>query len=149
MALGPNIFIHKHSFERRAVPMKKVLVSFFALALLLYVAPVAHAEQWVFLGKAHVDGQHDHDNIEIGRAAGRYRFLQVRVNNAPIEFDHIVVHYGDGRAQTLQVRDVIRKGGRTRAIPLAGDRVVQSLELWYGKAKPNSAQPEVNLFGQQ
>jgi hypothetical protein len=129
--------------------MKKALVSLFAAALLFCLAPAAHAADWIYLGQAHVDGQHDHDNIEVGKAAGRYRFLQVRVNNAPIEFDHIVVHYGNGESETLQVRDVIRRGGRTRAIPLEGDRIVQSLELWYGKANPNSRRPEVNLFGQK
>src|SRR5690242_15038228 len=129
--------------------MKKVLVSLFVLALVLYVAPSANAANWTFLGQSHVDGQHDHDNIEVGKAAGRYRFLQVRVNNAPIEFDRIVVHYGNGQAETLEVRDVIRKGGRSRAIPLAGDRIVQSLELWYGKAHPLSRRPEVSLFGQK
>jgi hypothetical protein len=129
--------------------MKKVLVSIFAVALVFCLAPMAHAENWVYLGQAHVDGQHDHDNIEVGKAAGRYRFLQVRVNNAPIEFDRIVVHYGNGQAETLQVRDVIRKGDRSRAIPLEGDRMVQSLELWYGKAHPFSRRPEVSLFGQR
>lgn len=129
--------------------MKKVLVSMFAITLAFCLAPMAHAENWVYLGQAHVDGQHDHDNIEVGKAAGRYRFLQVRVNNAPIEFDRIVVHYGNGQAETLQVRDVIRKGDRSRAIPLEGDRMVQSLELWYGKAHPFSRRPEVSLFGQR
>jgi hypothetical protein len=129
--------------------MKKVLVSIFAVALVFCLAPMAHAENWVYLGQAHVDGQHDHDNIEVGKAAGRYRFLQVRVNNAPIEFDRIVVHYGNGQAEILQVRDVIRKGDRSRAIPLEGDRMVQSLELWYGKAHPFSRRPEVSLFGQR
>ena len=129
--------------------MKKLFIPLFALALLIYVAPSAQASDWVYLGQTHVDGQHDHDNIEIGKAAGRYRFLQVRVNNAPIEFDRIVVHYGNGQAETLQVREVIRKGSRSRAIPLAGDRIVQSLELWYGKARPASRRPEVSLFGQK
>ncbi|MGZ4828178.1 MAG: DUF2541 family protein [Candidatus Angelobacter sp.] len=129
--------------------MKKLSLAFFALAILVCMAPSAHASDWVYLGQAHVDGQHDHDNIEVGKAAGRYRFLQVRVNNAPIEFDRIVVHYGNGQAETLQVREVIRKGGRSRAIPLAGDRIVQSLELWYGKAHPLSRRPEVSLFGQK
>jgi len=129
--------------------MKKVLVSIFALALICMLAPQIHAQRdWIFLGKAHVDGQHDHDNIEVGKAAGRYRFLQVRVNNAPIEFDRIVVHYGDGEPQELHVRDVIRAGGRSRAIPLQGDRFVQSFELWYSKANPASGKPELNLFGQ-
>jgi hypothetical protein len=127
--------------------MKKVLLSVFALAMLIYFAPATAHAQEVFLGTAHVDGQHDHDNIEVGRAAGRYRFLKIRVEHAPIEFDRIVVHYGDGQAEQLQVRQVIRKGGSSRDIPLAGDRIVQSLELWYGKAHPLSRRPEVKLFG--
>jgi hypothetical protein len=114
----------------------------------MYAAPAALAANWVYLGQSHVDGQHDHDNIEVGKAAGRYRFLQIRVHNAPIEFDHIVVHYGNGEPEVLHVRDIIRAGRSSRAIPLQGDRFVQSFELWYGKARPNSARPEVSLFGQ-
>jgi hypothetical protein len=129
--------------------MKKAIASLLAVALLLYVAPAALAANWVYLGQSHVDGQHDHDNIEVGRAAGRYRFLQIRVHNAPIEFDHIVVHYGNGEPEVLHVRDVIRAGRSSRAIPLQGDRFVQSFELWYGKARPNSVRPEVSLFGQR
>ncbi|MBZ5531015.1 MAG: DUF2541 family protein [Acidobacteriia bacterium] len=130
--------------------MKKVLITLFALAVMLYVAPAAHAQRgWVYLGQAHVDGQHDHDNIEVGANAGRYRGIQLRVNNGPIEFDHVVVHYGNGEPETLQVRQVIRAGGRSRVIPLQGDRIVQSLELWYSKANPASGKPEVNLWGRR
>ena len=129
--------------------MKKVLASLLAVALLMYAAPAALAANWVYLGQSHVDGQHDHDNIEVGKAAGRYRFLQIRVHNAPIEFDHIVVHYGNGEPEVLHVRDVIRAGRSSRAIPLQGDRFVQSFELWYGKARPDSVRPEVSLFGQR
>lgn len=129
--------------------MKKVLIASALLALTAWLAPAAHAASWTYLGQAHVDGQHDHDNIEVGKAAGRYRFLQIRVRNAPIEFDHIVVHYGNGEPQTLQVRDVIRAGQHSRAIALEGDRFVQSFELWYGKAKPYSARPELTLWGKR
>ncbi len=129
--------------------MKKLLVSLFVLTLVLCLSPALHAQGgWVFLGDAHVDGQHDHDDIKVGAAAGRYRFLQLRVKFAPIEFDHIVVHYGNGEPQTLEVRDVIRAGSKSRAIPMDGDRIVQSLELWYSKAKPFSVRPEVRLWGQ-
>ena len=129
--------------------MKKVFISLFALALFWCFTPAAHAADWVYLGQAHVDGQHDHDNIKVGDAAGRYHALQLRVVNGPIEFDHIVVHYGNGESETLQVRDVIRAGGRSRAIPLAGDRIVESFELWYSKANPGSGKPEVRLWGKR
>jgi hypothetical protein len=128
--------------------MKKFLIPLFALALMLYISPAAHAADWVFLGQAHVDGQHDHDNIEVGKAAGRYRFLQIRVRNAPIEFDRIVVHYGNGEPEVIQVRDVIRRGQHSRAIALQGDRFVRSFELWYAKARPASVRPELTLWGQ-
>jgi len=127
--------------------MRKVLASLFVLSLVCLLTPALHAQGWVYLGQAHVDGQHDHDNIEVGKGAGRYRFLQVRVVNAPIEFDHIVVHYGNGEPETLQVRDVIRAGARSRAIALQGDRYVMSFELWYSKANPASVRPEINLWG--
>ncbi len=111
--------------------------------------PRPNAADWVFLGEAHVDGQHDHDNIKPATGSGRFRALQLRVHNAPIAFDHIIVHYGDGESETLQVRDVIRAGGHSRAIPLAGDRIVESFELWYSRADPNSAKPEVALWGRR
>jgi hypothetical protein len=129
--------------------MRKLVVSLCALALFWSVAPMAYAADWVFLGEAHVDGQHDHDNIKPATGSGRFRALQLRVNNAPIEFDHIIVHYGNGESETLQVRDVIRAGGRSRAIPLAGDRIVESFELWYSRADPNSGKPEVALWGRR
>src|SRR5437016_5813917 len=138
-AVGPGTVSY---ILRRMLSMKKFLVSVFALAVFWSLTPAAHAaENWIFLGEAHVDGQHDHDNISVGAAAGRYRFLQIRVMNAPIEFDHIVVHYWNGEPETLHVRDVIRAGSHSRAIPLQGDRIVQSLELWYSKANPNSSKP--------
>jgi hypothetical protein len=131
--------------------MKRVLVSLFVLSLVCFLTPATHANaaaDWVFLGKAHVDGHHDHDNIEVGGGAGRYRFLQIRVVNAPIEFDHIVVHYGDGEPQTLQVRSVINAGGKSRAIKLDGDRYVKSFEIWYSRVVPSPSKPELDLYGQ-
>jgi len=93
--------------------MKKLFIPLFALAVLMYVAPLAHADNWVYLGQAHVDGQHDHDNIEVGKAAGRYRFLQIRIKNAPIEFNRIVVHNGDGEPEILPVRARLSGGADT------------------------------------
>lgn len=131
---------------------KKILISLFVLSLVCFLAPAIHADnggRWFFLGKAHVDGQHDHDNIDVGDKGGRFRFLQIRVVNAPIEFEHIVVRYGDGQPETLRVRDVIPAGGHSRAIRLDGDRFVKGFELWYSKADPASGKPELDLFGRK
>ena len=133
--------------------MKKIVAMFFVVALAVCLSPIAamaDADDWVYLGNAHVDGQHDHDNISVGTDQGRFDRLRITVENGPVEFDHVVVHYGNGTSETLSVRSVIPAGGQTRAIKLArGDRYVVSLEVWYSKANPSSSKPEIKLYGRK
>jgi hypothetical protein len=131
-----------------AMLKKQVALTVVALFLVCFLAPALHAEEWVFLGESHVDGQVDHDLIHVGKARGRYHALQIRVKQAPIRFERVVVHYGNGSEETLHIRQVIPAGDQTRPLRLAGgDRFVDSLELWYSRANPESRRPEVRLFG--
>jgi hypothetical protein len=101
------------------------------------------------LGTAHVDGPTDHDNIKVGRYAGRFHSVMLEVKYAPIQFDHVVIHYGNGTSETLPVKTYIGVGRTSRWIVLpGGERVIHSLELWYARAEPgNPVKPEVELFG--
>ncbi len=114
-----------------------------------YPPAVRPAAPTLLLGSAHVDGPTDHDDIKVGRYAGRFHSIMLRVSNAPIQFDHVVIHYGNGTAEPLPVNAFIPAGGNSRWIVLPGrDRVIASLELWYARADPrNPYKPEVELFG--
>ncbi len=115
-----------------------------------YYAPRQPATTPVLLlGTAHVDGLTDHDDIKVGRYAGRFHSVLLKVQYAPIQFDHVVIHYGDGQAETLPVRTYIGVGRSSRWIVLpGGDRMIKSLELWYARAEPgNPMKPEVELYG--
>lgn len=102
-----------------------------------------------YLGKAHVDGQIDHDDIHMGRYEGRFHSVVLKVHNAPIFFDRVVIRYGDGYAQTLPVNRFIPPGTASQWIVLpGGKRVIHGVELWYSRARsedPN--RPEVELDG--
>ncbi len=129
---------------------RKTLLAVVSIVLLLTTASFAQRRisrgGWQYLGQAHVDGRTDHDNISVN--AGRFRSIQLRVENAPIEFDHVVVHYENGGNEEVRVRQVIRAGSRTRDIDLNGNlRNIRSVELWYGKAAPHSGRPRVSLYG--
>jgi len=116
--------------------------------LLLGFGSASYAKGWVYLGEAHVDGAVDHDKIKVGRAEGRFRAIQLRVDRAPVEFRHVVVHYGNGTSEEVQVRQRIRAGGSTRDIDLrGGDRIIESVELWYEQANYGSRRPRVRLYG--
>lgn len=114
-----------------------------------YSQPERYHGPEIYLGHAHVDGQNDHDDIKVGRYAGRYHAINLRVSYAPIQFDRVVVHYGDGASEVLPVRADIGVGGSSHWIQLpGGERVIRSLELWYSRANPGDpVKPEVQLYG--
>jgi hypothetical protein len=104
---------------------------------------------WALLGQTTVDGQRDRDRIAIGRAEGRFGSIQLRITGAPVEFHRVVVNYGDGTNEELEVRERIPAGGQTRAIDLRGrERVISSVDFFYGKGtwRP-TARPKVSLYG--
>ena len=129
---------------RKAMPIS------LAIVLLLTFGVASYARGWVYLGEAHVDGSADHDKIKIGTSEGRFRSLQIRVDYAAVEFNHVVVHYANGTSEEVQVRQKIRAGGSTRDIDLAGgDRAIDNVEFWYERANYGSRRPRVRLYGFQ
>jgi len=100
-----------------------------------------------FLGEAHVDGAVDHDNIRVTGARGEFRAIQIRVDNAPVDFDRVVVHFGDGQSVPVQLKYRINPGRETRVIDLPGNRrIIQSVEFWYLRAHWGLDRFKVSLF---
>ena len=121
-----------------------------ALLLLLGLSQAHNAQMgdWIHLGDKHVDGKADHDKISLGRSEGWFRQLQIRVEYAPVSFQRVVVHFGNGTDEELQFREVINAGGSTRAMDLRGRRrIIKSVEFWYEKANWGSTRPTVRLYG--
>ena len=128
---------------------KSALPMFGAMLLVLGLSMVLNAQRgWVHLGDKHVDGKSDHDKISIGRDDGRFRQLQIRVKDAPVDFQKVLVHYGNGTDEELQFRERINPGTETRAMDLRGrGRFIKSVEFWYEKANWGSTRPTVSLYG--
>ncbi len=117
------------------------------LALALGTTLQAQRDRWTYLGDARVDSGLDHDSIHVGITDGKFRAIQLRVNGGSVEFDRVIVHFGNGSEENLAIHQRIPSGGRTGAIDLPGDRrVIQSVEMWYGKARWEH-RPKVKLYG--
>jgi len=128
---------------------KNSLVIFAALLLLVGSTSALKAQrEWIHLGDKHVDGNSDHDKISLGSSEGWFRQLQIRVEDAPVSFKRVIVHFGNGTDEELQFREVINAGGATRAMDLRGRRrIIKSVEFWYEKASGGSNRPTVRLYG--
>ncbi len=101
---------------------------------------------WQFLGSAREDGNVDHDKIKC-HGKDTFRAIQLRVSGSAVEFDHVVIVYGNHENQNLSLRNKIPAGGESRSIDLPGARRdIAYVELWYQKAHWG-AQPEVKLYG--
>ena len=79
---------------------------------------------------------------------GRFRQLKIRVEDAAVDFQRVVVHYGNGTDEELQFCERVNPGGETRAMDLrGGNRFIKSVEFWYEKANWGSNRPTVKLYG--
>lgn len=129
--------------ERETICMGLVL-----LLLSLSAAAEAQRSRWEYLGEANLDGAIDHDNIVVTGARGEFHAIQIRVEKGPIEFDRVVVHYGNGDSEPLYIRTMIPAGGQTRVIDLPGERrIIERVEFWYARANLRSRRPRVKLWG--
>jgi hypothetical protein len=127
---------------------RNILTVFVALLFLFSLSQAVCAQEWIHLGDKHVDGNSDHDKISLGSSEGTFRQLQIRVDDAAVDFKRVVVHFGNGTEEELQFREIINAGGSTRAIDLRGRRrVIKSVEFWYAKANWGSHRPTVRLYG--
>jgi hypothetical protein len=148
-SLGEN-----RSFKEKIMSTSRITRIILAFLFLMSVGNAAFAQgarRWVVLGQTTVDGQRDRDTIALGRAEGTFRSIQLRVTGAPVEFYRVVVRFGNGANEEVEVRERIPAGGQTRAIDLRGaDRVINSVEFFYGKGnwRP-SARPRVTLYGEK
>jgi hypothetical protein len=139
--------------ENNRMTMRKVLPVAYAWMLLAVFYQGVDAQRyrsgpWVYLGDSNVDGSRDRDRIKVGRSDGKFRALQLRVQHAPIAFERVVVHYANGGDDELPVKYRIPAGGSTRPIDLRGNaRVIESVEVWYTRAKWGSRKPRLLLYG--
>ena len=125
--------------------IKWVMSLVFVLALCTSLH--ARRERWEYLGNSHVDGSQDHDSIKVGRSAGTYRAIQLRISGGASDFERVIVRYGNGTPVEIAIRSRIPDGGQTRVIDLPGERrIIQSLDLWYGRDKW-SRRPKLSLYG--
>ena len=96
------------------------------LSLCLMMSALAGAAQaqsrWESLGQRQVDFRNDHDQIDVGRSEGRFKQLQIRVKDAPIEVTRMVVTFANDQTFSPNIKHRFAEGSGTRVIDLPGDR---------------------------
>ena len=125
-----------------------LLAGLTGLAILGCVVNRPMAGDWVVLGQRQVNDRADHDMIGVTAARGDFRRIKITVQRASVDFHRVVVHFGNGEKQEVELRNTIRAGGETRAIDLEGtDRVINRVEFWYDANTIRGRRAIVRLYG--
>jgi hypothetical protein len=103
---------------------------------------------WHKIGEAVVDFKADRDAIIVA-GADKFKAIRLVVTDAPIRFDDLEVYYENGTKEDIQVRNIFKRGEKTRIIDLKGynrnlKRVVfvyRSIPNWRGQ------KAHVELYG--
>ena len=109
-----------------------------------------HAKKWVLLGERLVNDRLDRDVIDVTSARGEFNAIMIKVKGASVDFHKVVVVYGNGRRQEIEMRETIAAGGSSRVIDLAGnERVIRKIEFVYDANTIRGRKAVVKVFGRR
>jgi len=117
--------------------MKTNLFLTFVLGIFVLVSLTSFSSSptingWEKLGQRLVNRAVDHDVIMVTKMEGSFSKLKIKVRRSGINMDKMVVHYGNGESQNIEIRENILKGGESRVIDLTGNkRIINRVEFWY------------------
>ena len=128
----------------------KSIVFFFLGFLFLTNATSVAAQGWAVLGSAKVNGKVDHDEIWVTGYEGNFKAVKLAVENEGIQFNKVVLHFGNGGKEELNIRKFIPAGGETRVLDLKGDdRVIKKVDFFYESNAATSTKAKVVLYGKR
>jgi hypothetical protein len=127
--------------------MRTLLTVFFGLTL----ATAQQPRGWIRLGELNVDGAADHDRIQVSGPA-EYRTIRLRVENAPVVFQRLVVHFAAGPDEPIDIHGPVPAGTDSRDLSLPANRGdVISVEFWYERqpVSRDAPVPKIVIFGRR
>jgi len=153
------MFLHLKPMIDMQNPMMVTLrfvLLFSLLALLLPATALASPDtdsrplppRWERLGSRKVTYRADRDVISVTARDGAFTALKLEVNGAPIDLNHVVVHYRNGDTQSIRVRQRIPRGGSSPLLDLPGNRrIITKVVLYYDTKNLARRRATVSLWG--
>lgn len=103
---------------------------------------------WELLGMRKVNYSLDRDEIIVTRAEGIFTALKVKVKKSPINMQKLVVTFGNGEVEELELRNNFAAGSESRVIDLPGNkRVIKKIVFWYDTKNIANRKGIVEVWG--
>ncbi len=131
------------------IRIQKPALSFLLIIFLIGSSfTVSSIGKWEHLGTRNVNYRIDRDVIKVTARDGAFKKLKIKVTNGSLNMHRIVVQYGNGEKQLIQVRKNFGKGGATRIIDLEGTkRIIRDITFFYDTKNLSGRRAKVHVFG--
>ena len=124
-----------------------------AMAAFVALAPRALAaddedKDWKVMGDAQIERKGGTAEIKVGGEEGLVKQIKFEVRGTDVEFKKVTVTYEKGDPEEIDVRDKVRRGGKTRAFNLkGGNRVIKRVLIAFTVDKDADRDARIVLMG--
>jgi hypothetical protein len=129
--------------------MKKTPVLLLVLLFSASQAALAAGAKPVLLGEKEITFLAERDDVLVGAAKGMFSRLVFEVEENDLEMFKVVVSFGNGKSEEIEVRHLFREGSRSRIIDLPGaKRIIRRITFFYKTTGPlREGRALIRIFG--
>ena len=142
--------IHSPNRVIKLVVLLTAAVAFLVLAPARAVGAGADDDDkdWKVMGDAEIQKKGGTATIDVGAEEGLVKRIKFEVRGTDVEFKKVTVTYENGDPEELDVRDKVRRGGKTRPIDLkGGNRVIKKVLVAFKVDKDADRDARIVLMG--
>ena len=132
----------------RAMQIPIALAVVLALFALTPARGAEDEKDWKVMGDAQINRKSGTAQIDVGGEEGLAKRIKFEVRGTDVEFKKVTVSYENGDPEEIDIRDTVRRGGRTRAIDLkGGNRVIKKVLIAFKVDKDADRDARIILLG--
>ncbi|KZS42291.1 hypothetical protein AWE51_02295 [Aquimarina aggregata] len=133
----------------KAITLQRVSVTSILLALFLITSSFSFTKiEWDHLGSRTVNYRLDKDVIHVTAKKGGFKKLKIKVTNGAINMHKMVIEYGNGKKDIIQLRHNFSRRSTSKTIDLKGNkRVIKDITFFYDTKNLSRKRAKVHVFG--
>jgi len=128
-----------------------LLVFTLTLGLSSFTAPQKSSDSlkaWTKLGSKKVNYGLDRDVIHVGSREGGFKKLKLKVSGGSLNMHKMIVTYGNGTRDEINVRHNFSRASSSRIIDLnGGKRIIKTITFWYDTKNLARKKSRVTVYG--
>jgi hypothetical protein len=116
--------------------------------LFVFTTAMAQTGSWERLGTRPVDYKLDRDVVHVGAKKGGFTKLKIAVDGGSLNMHRMVITYGNGTKESIDMRHSFRPNSASRVIDIqGGKRVIQDITFFYDTKNLAHSKAVLTVFG--